>query len=82
MKLIHGRGFKLDEKRRLIPFIYEQIIHVVRCICRAMQNLRIRFEKARNEVRRVPLLEPRICRKRNRWIESDIGIRSFVDVRE
>jgi len=51
MKLIHGRGFKLEEKRRIIPFIYQQIITVVRCICRAMQNLRINFEKARNEVR-------------------------------
>jgi hypothetical protein len=50
MKLIHGRGFKPEEKRRIIPFIYQQIITVVRCIYRAMQNLRINFEKARNEV--------------------------------
>jgi hypothetical protein len=51
MKIIHGQGFRPDEKRRLIPFIYQQIITVVRCICRAMANLRINFAKARNEVR-------------------------------
>jgi hypothetical protein len=50
MKLIHGRGFKADEKHRIIPFIYQQIINVVRCICRAMENLRIKFENTRNEV--------------------------------
>jgi hypothetical protein len=50
MKLIHGRGFKMEEKHRIIPFIYRQIITIVRCICRAMNNLRINFEKARNEV--------------------------------
>ena len=50
MKLIHGRGFKTDEKRRLIPFIYQQIITVVRSVCRAMESLRISFEKVGNEV--------------------------------
>ncbi|CAF0794081.1 unnamed protein product [Rotaria sordida] len=49
MKLIHGQGFKEDEKRRLIPFIYRQILSVVRCICRAMKMLHIRFENERNE---------------------------------
>jgi hypothetical protein len=50
MKIIHGRGFRAEEKRRIIPFIYQQILTVVRCICRAMENLRINFEKAQNEV--------------------------------
>jgi hypothetical protein len=50
MKLIHGRGFGTDEKRRLVPFIYRQILSVVRCICRAMRILCINFEKDRNEV--------------------------------
>ncbi|CAF4766217.1 unnamed protein product [Rotaria socialis] len=49
MKLIHGRGFKADEKHRLIPFIYRQILSVVRCICRAMNMLQIKFENERNE---------------------------------
>ncbi|CAF2332385.1 unnamed protein product [Rotaria sp. Silwood2] len=49
MKLIHGQGFKTDEKRRLIPFIYRQILNVVRCICRAMHILQIKFENERNE---------------------------------
>ncbi|CAF0775269.1 unnamed protein product [Rotaria sp. Silwood1] len=49
MKLIHGQGFKADEKRRLIPFIYRQIVNVVRCICRAMHILQIKFENERNE---------------------------------
>ena len=51
MKLIHGQGFRADEKRRLVPFIYQQIVSVARCICRAMENLRIDFEKTRTEVR-------------------------------
>jgi hypothetical protein len=50
MKLIHGRGFKTDEKRRLVPFIYRQILSVVRCICRAMRILRINFQEDQNEV--------------------------------
>lgn len=50
MKLIHGRGFKPEEKRRIVPFIYQQIINVIRCICRAMENLRINYEKTQNEV--------------------------------
>jgi len=50
MKLIHGSGFKIEDKRRIIPFIFQQIITVVRCICRAMENLQINFEKAQNEV--------------------------------
>jgi len=50
MKLIHGRGFRMDEKRRLVPFIYRQILSVVRCICRQMHVLCIRFADARNEV--------------------------------
>ncbi len=50
MKLIHGRGFRAEEKHRIIPFIYQQIISVVRCICRAMENLRIKFENTQNEV--------------------------------
>ncbi|CAF0987549.1 unnamed protein product [Adineta steineri] len=49
MKLIHGQGFKEEEKHRIIPFIYKQIIIVVRCICRAMENLRINFENTKNE---------------------------------
>lgn len=49
MKLIHGRGFKVDEKCRLIPFIYRQIVGIVRCICRAMHALQIQFEKQQNE---------------------------------
>ena len=51
MKLIHGRGFKPDEKRRLVPFIYRQILNVVRCIFRAMRNLHINFKENQNEVR-------------------------------
>ena len=51
MKLIHGRGFKTDEKRRLVPFIYRQILNVVRCICRAMRTLRINFQEDQNEVK-------------------------------
>jgi hypothetical protein len=50
MKLIHGEGFKMDEKRRFVPFIYQQIITVVRRICRAMENLRISFQNTGNEV--------------------------------
>ena len=50
MKMIHGRGFHIDEKRRLIPFIYRQIITLVRSICRAMRMLCIDFEKPTNEV--------------------------------
>ncbi len=50
MKLIHGRGFKADEKRRLVPFIYRQVVSVVRCICRAMGALCINFEIDGNEV--------------------------------
>jgi hypothetical protein len=50
MKLIHGRGFRAEEKSRLVPFIYRQIVSVVRCICRAMRILSINFEKKRNEV--------------------------------
>jgi hypothetical protein len=50
MKLIHGRGFKVDEKRRLVPFIYRQILSVVRCICRAMRILCIQFQEDQNEV--------------------------------
>ena len=50
MKLIHGAGFKKEEKNRYIPFIYQQIISIVRCICRAMGILRIKFENKRNEV--------------------------------
>jgi hypothetical protein len=50
MKLIHGRGFKIDEKRRLVPFIYRQVLSVVRCICRAMRILRIKFQEDQNEV--------------------------------
>ncbi len=50
MKLIHGRGFKNDEKRRLVPFIYRQILSVARCICRAMNILRINFQEHQNEV--------------------------------
>ncbi|CAF0786611.1 unnamed protein product [Didymodactylos carnosus] len=49
MKLIHGRGFKPDEKRRTIPFIYGQIVYVVKCIIRAMRKLKISFEKPKNE---------------------------------
>ena len=50
MKLIHGQGFRPDEKRRLVPFIYRQILSVVRCICRAMRMLCIDFEKDQSEV--------------------------------
>jgi hypothetical protein len=50
MKLIHGRGFKVDEKRRLVPFIHRQILSVVRCICRAMRILSINFQEDQNEV--------------------------------
>jgi hypothetical protein len=50
MKLIHGLGFKPDEKRRLVPFIYRQILSVVRCICRAMDILHINFHENQNEV--------------------------------
>jgi hypothetical protein len=50
MKLIHGRGFRIEEKRRLVPFIYRQIVNVVRCICRAMRLLSISFEHEHNEV--------------------------------
>jgi hypothetical protein len=51
MKLIHGRGFRADEKRRLVPFIYRQILNVVRCICRAMRILHINFQENQNEVK-------------------------------
>lgn len=50
MKLIHGQGFRMDEKRRLVPFIYQQILSVARCICRQMSILCIRFQDHRNEV--------------------------------
>lgn len=50
MKLIHGQGFKPDEKRRLVPFIYRQILNVVRCIFRAMRSLHINFKHNQNEV--------------------------------
>lgn len=50
MKLIHGLGFQPDEKRRLVPFIYRQIITVIRIICRAMRILHIRFQEDQNEV--------------------------------
>ncbi|CAF1085986.1 unnamed protein product [Adineta ricciae] len=49
MKLIHGQGFRIDEKRRLVPFIYQQILSVARCICRQMSILCIRFQDHRNE---------------------------------
>lgn len=49
MKLIHGQGFKVDEKRRLVPFIYRQIVAVIRCICRAMRLLQINFHDNENE---------------------------------
>jgi len=50
MKLIHGQGFRVDEKRRLVPFIYRQIVSVIRCICRAMRLLQINFHDHQNEV--------------------------------
>jgi hypothetical protein len=50
MKLIHGLGFKPDEKRRLVPFIYRQILTIIRCICRAMRILHIQFHENKNEV--------------------------------
>ena len=50
MKLKHGRGFSIEEKCRLIPFINQQIIGVIRCISQAMQTLRIPFENPQNEV--------------------------------
>ena len=49
MKLIHGRGFRVEEKRRLVQFIYRQILSVVRIICRAMGSLCISFENKQNE---------------------------------
>jgi hypothetical protein len=51
MKFIHGQRFKIEEKRRLIPFINQQIISIIQCICRAMQTLCIPFENPQNEVR-------------------------------
>lgn len=51
MKLIHGKGFHVDEKRRLVPFIYRQIVTLVRSICRAMRTLGIRFQLEHNEVK-------------------------------
>lgn len=50
MKYIRDRGFKIEEKRRLIPFINQQIIGVTRCVCQAMQILCIPFQSSQNEV--------------------------------
>ncbi len=50
MKYQHGRGFSLEEKRRLIPFINQQIIGIIRCICQAMKTLEISFENPENDV--------------------------------
>jgi hypothetical protein len=50
MKFQHGRGFSIEEKRRLIPFINQQIIGIIRCICQAMKTLDIPFENPRNKV--------------------------------
>jgi len=50
MKFQHGRGFSIEEKYRLIPFINQQIIGIIRCICQAMKTLDIPFANPRNEV--------------------------------
>ena len=51
MKFQHGRGFSLEEKLRLIPFINQQIIDIIRCICLAMKTLEIPYENPESEVR-------------------------------
>jgi hypothetical protein len=43
MKFMHGQGFKIEEKYRLIPIVYRQIIY--------MQTLFISFGNPQNEVR-------------------------------
>jgi hypothetical protein len=50
MKFMHNRGFKIEEKRRLISFIYRQIFSIVQSIYKAMETLDIPFEKSQNEV--------------------------------
>ena len=50
MKFLHDRNFTIEEKRRLIPFINQEIIDVMRCICQAMQTLCIPFQNPQNEV--------------------------------
>ncbi|CAF4312198.1 unnamed protein product, partial [Adineta steineri] len=89
MKLIHGRGFRIDEKRRLVPFIYRQILSVVRCICRQMNILCIRFHDDQNEEYArilnsqngddddygIPALSPRIV-EAIKHVWSDEGVKT------
>jgi hypothetical protein len=50
MKFMHGQGFKIEEKYRLIPIVYRQIIYTMQHICQAMQTLCIPFGNPKNEV--------------------------------
>ena len=51
MRLKHGRGFGIEERRRVIPVINRQMIDIIQSIGRAMQTLSIPFENTENEVK-------------------------------
>ena len=51
MRLKQGRGFSIEERRRLIPVVNQQIVGTIQCICRAMQTMSIPFENTQNEVK-------------------------------
>ena len=55
MKLIHGRGFQAEEKRRTVPLIYQQILGIIRTLCTSMERLSINFDQQRNEVSLISL---------------------------
>ncbi|KAH3866392.1 hypothetical protein DPMN_029455 [Dreissena polymorpha] len=50
MRIIHGAGYSVDDKRCFIKIVYQNIFMAMNAIIRAMDTLKINYKGQNNEV--------------------------------
>ena len=64
MRIINGKGYSERDKRDFVPLIYQNILASMHNLVAAMAKLRIDYEIAENQVKRLLSLKRTTSRER------------------
>ena len=50
MRIIHGQGYSEDDRKSFAKLVYQNIFQAMQALCRAMNDKKIAYKNADNEV--------------------------------